>query len=66
MLDLMNGAQRLSNDVEDAVYNRKEVSTLSRFIAGGVAGTTACIACYPLDLVRTRLTTQLEGKETYR
>lgn len=66
MLDVMNGAQRLSDDDEDHINNKKDVSTLSRLVAGAVAGTTACCACYPLDLVRTRLTTQLEGKETYR
>lgn len=37
-----------------------------KVIAGAVAGLSACIACYPLDLVRTRLTTQLEGREHYR
>jgi hypothetical protein len=39
---------------------------LHKFIAGAVAGTTACLACYPLDLVRTRLTTELEGHEHYQ
>eukprot|EP00571_Detonula_confervacea_P016625 CAMPEP_0172309186 /NCGR_PEP_ID=MMETSP1058-20130122/9552_1 /TAXON_ID=83371 /ORGANISM="Detonula confervacea, Strain CCMP 353" /LENGTH=269 /DNA_ID=CAMNT_0013021765 /DNA_START=359 /DNA_END=1168 /DNA_ORIENTATION=+ len=66
MLDILNGPQRLSDDDEDNASNPKEVSTLSRLAAGAVAGTTACVACYPLDLVRTRLTTQLDGKETYR
>jgi len=66
MLDILNGPQRLSEEYEDGVKNTKEVSTFSRLIAGATAGTTACVACYPLDLVRTRLTTQLEGKETYR
>lgn len=66
MLDILNGPQRLSEEDEGNVNNTKEVSTLSRLVAGAVAGTTACVACYPLDLVRTRLTTQLEGKETYR
>ena len=37
-----------------------------KFIAGAVSGLIACIACYPLDLVRTRLTTELEGMEHYR
>mmetsp|Transcript_182 Transcript_182/g.438 ORF Transcript_182/g.438 Transcript_182/m.438 type:complete len:360 (+) Transcript_182:121-1200(+) len=66
VLDILKGPQRLSDDDEDSYTNTKEVSTFSRLIAGAVAGTTACVACYPLDLVRTRLTTQLEGKETYR
>lgn len=39
---------------------------LHKFLAGAVAGTTACLACYPLDLVRTRLTTELEGHEHYK
>uniref|UniRef100_A0A7S1FTK7 Mitochondrial carrier protein n=1 Tax=Corethron hystrix TaxID=216773 RepID=A0A7S1FTK7_9STRA len=37
-----------------------------RFIAGATAGTAACVTCYPLDLVRTRLATQLPGLERYR
>jgi solute carrier family 25 (mitochondrial phosphate transporter), member 23/24/25/41 len=32
---------------------------LIRFISGAVAGATATATCYPLDLVRTRLTTQV-------
>ena len=31
-------------------------SPVTRFISGASAGGTACFACYPLDLVRTRLT----------
>lgn len=37
-----------------------------RMVAGASAGCTACVACYPLDLVRTRLTTELPGKEYYK
>jgi len=37
-----------------------------KFLAGAIAGTVAVTACYPLDLVRTRLTTQFEGHEHYR
>jgi hypothetical protein len=37
-----------------------------KLLAGAAAGTAACLACYPLDLVRTRLTTELEGQEHYR
>mmetsp|Transcript_3179 Transcript_3179/g.5808 ORF Transcript_3179/g.5808 Transcript_3179/m.5808 type:complete len:368 (-) Transcript_3179:203-1306(-) len=66
MLDILNGPQRLSDDDEDSMDNSTEISTFSRLIAGGVAGCTACVACYPLDLVRTRLTTQLDGQEHYR
>ena len=36
-------------------FNYKE-SPFTRFICGASAGGTACFACYPLDLVRTRLT----------
>jgi len=37
-----------------------------KFLAGAVAGCVAVFACYPLDLVRTRLTTELEGHEHYK
>jgi hypothetical protein len=37
-----------------------------KFLAGAMAGSVAVSACYPLDLVRTRLTTQLEGHEHYK
>jgi hypothetical protein len=30
-------------------------SSLVRFGCGAVAGTVACVCCYPLDLLRTRL-----------
>lgn len=40
--------------------------TWHKFLAGAMAGTAACLACYPLDLIRTRLTTELEGQEHYR
>jgi len=41
-------------------------TTFARLISGGVAGCTACICCYPLDLVRTRLTTEFPGMEQYK
>ena len=41
-------------------------SALHKFIAGAVAGVSAVTMCYPLDLVRTRLSTELEGFEHYR
>lgn len=49
-------------------YNPSDHTTkpLHKFMAGAVAGTSACLGCYPLDLVRTRLTTQLEGREHYK
>src|SRR5210317_233788 len=66
VLDLLNGPHRLSDDDEDNDTSDVQISTFSRLFAGAAAGTTACVACYPLDLVRTRLTTQLENKESYR
>lgn len=38
--------------------NSHETMT-TRFLSGSFAGAMACIACYPLDLVRTRLTVDL-------
>lgn len=80
MLDVMNGIQRPKEEEEedlaqlvrrfsnnqDAIRKKDETLPFSRLVAGAVAGSTACIACYPLDLVRTRLTTELEGQEHYR
>ena len=53
------------------IQKRKSLSgdeTLAshKFMAGAIAGTVAVTACYPLDLVRTRLTTQFEGHEHYK
>ncbi|KAG7346243.1 mitochondrial carrier protein [Nitzschia inconspicua] len=47
-------------------YSEDNTSASHKFLAGAVAGSVAVSACYPLDLVRTRLTTQLEGHEHYR
>lgn len=68
VLDVIKGHERLSDDDEDGAGSDsgEVVATTSRLLAGAIAGTTACVACYPLDLVRTRLTTQLDGKEAYR
>ena len=46
--------------------NNSDTKAYHKFMAGAISGCTACVACYPLDLVRTRLTTELEGREHYR
>jgi hypothetical protein len=51
---------------QPATFTPDETPALHKFISGALAGTCACLACYPLDLVRTRLTTELEGFEHYR
>lgn len=44
----------------------KKENPASRFICGALSGAVACIACYPLDLIRTRLTVmQKPGKEKH-
>lgn len=57
-------------NVLDALHKRRgeneDPPPLVRMVAGGLAGCSACVACYPLDLVRTRLTTELPGNEHYK
>jgi len=69
MLEVMTTLEQ-SRGKENNKYSNKfeksEPSKLARFISGASAGSVACIACYPLDLVRTRLTTELPGKEHYK
>jgi len=67
MLDVLTGAGRVDEDDHDYSSDQgyDAIPTLYRFFAGSVAGSMACIACYPLDLVRTRLTTELPGHEHY-
>ncbi|TYZ57044.1 hypothetical protein PybrP1_000012 [[Pythium] brassicae (nom. inval.)] len=42
-----------------------ENSWTTQFVSGAVAGATATIACYPIDLIRTRLATQLNSDIRY-
>mmetsp|Transcript_117313 Transcript_117313/g.230127 ORF Transcript_117313/g.230127 Transcript_117313/m.230127 type:complete len:408 (+) Transcript_117313:135-1358(+) len=44
-----------TNDYLTKVTDKSDTTT-NRFMAGALSGATACFACYPLDLVRTRLT----------
>ena len=64
------GVKRVGNQVagskEPADYDDDPASAYIRMISGAVAGCTACVACYPVDLIRTRLTTELPGKEHYK
>jgi len=57
--DRRNGKRRMTPQ-------RQQVLPGERFMAGATAGTCACVACYPLDLIRTRFATQLPGREQYR
>lgn len=38
-------------------------SPMLRFVSGAIAGGLACTACYPLDIVRTRLTVALGNRK---
>lgn len=68
MLDIMMGIHRPveNEDGDSSVNNGGQLPAYARLISGAIAGCTGCVACYPLDLVRTRLTTELEGKEHYK
>lgn len=35
---------------------RKDENAFKRFMAGAIAASISCIACYPLDLIKTRIT----------
>lgn len=56
-----NGAKRRQTG-----FKQTQTLPIHKFIAGATAGTAAVVGCYPLDLVRTRLTTELEGQEHYK
>ena len=62
MTDFLVQRQGRANDADADV----EPTKMTRFLSGAVAGSVACVACYPLDLVRTRLTTELPGREHYK
>jgi solute carrier family 25 (mitochondrial phosphate transporter), member 23/24/25/41 len=60
-------SRRLSlADRTDTAAPSSNTTASNKFLAGAIAGSAACIACYPLDLVRTRLTTEFDGREHYR
>lgn len=65
MLDITTKNRQLFESAEEASKS-KDAPPLARMVSGATAGCTACIACYPLDLVRTRLTTELPGQEYYK
>jgi len=59
--------QSLKEDHNDVSVKKADDNLpIHKFLAGAMAGSVAVTACYPLDLVRTRLTTELEGHEHYR
>lgn len=68
MLDITTEHRHLFETVSATGGGRptKDAPPLARMISGATAGCTACIVCYPLDLVRTRLTTELPGQEYYK
>jgi len=67
MLDITAGRYYLGggND-RSSIEGNNQPTPFARLISGGVAGSTACVCCYPLDLVRTRLTTEFPGQENYK
>lgn len=40
----------------NVIVDENHDSSISRFICGAISGAISCISCYPLDIVRTRLT----------
>jgi len=55
-----------TNTNNNNTNSNNSTSARTKFLAGATAGCVAVVGCYPLDLVRTRLTTELEGREHYR
>lgn len=63
----MSGLQFLTFDlwVEalfPSVHNPTDLAPGERLVAGALAGATAQTICYPLDLMRARLTTDMRGR----
>ncbi|ETV65806.1 hypothetical protein H257_17546 [Aphanomyces astaci] len=55
--------------MKDAFDTRQSGITspmLTRFVSGAVAAATSTTVCYPIDLIRTRLITQLDNNIRYR
>jgi hypothetical protein len=54
--DINFSVYEMSKKVIVKKMNTKKETPTVRFICGAISGAAACIACYPLDLIRTRLT----------
>ncbi|CAJ1966778.1 unnamed protein product [Cylindrotheca closterium] len=65
-MSISTQVKRPSKTSTSSQSQTNQTKPIHKFIAGAVAGTAAVVGCYPLDLVRTRLTTELEGREHYK
>lgn len=56
------------NEMKKVMTNPEtgRMSNLNSLIAGAVAGVIATVAVYPLDMVKTRLTVQVDGQNKYK
>jgi len=63
LLDISTGR---NSKLQSTMGESKQPTAYARLFSGAVAGCTACILCYPLDLIRTRLTTEFPGREHYK